>query len=272
MSDYSFDTPGPITVSVESPVGDLTLRCTDTTQTTVEIRPNRERDREAAERTIVGFDGGQLRIEVPTRRFALTGGVVNILVTAPAGSRLEAIVASADVRCGGPMGGLQVRGASGDVTVERVDGDAEVQLASGDLRADMITGTLRVRTASGDLRLKDLGGLEATTASGDMTIGTLGGHAQLHAASGDIWIADATGGGIAATTASGDIQVGVRRGTVVHLDLNSRSGDVRSELPVEDVPPETGATLSLQLRSLSGDILVRRSGVPAQRLVSDDAP
>jgi Putative adhesin len=263
MSDYTFTTPDPIDVYVENGAGDLTLRCTDTTQTTVEIRPNRERDREGAERTTVGFDSGRLRIEAPSRRFALTGGAINILVTAPIGSRLDATVGSADVRCGGPMGGLQVRGASGDVTVEQVTGDADVQLASGDLRAGTVTGTLHARTASGDLRLDQVGGLEATTASGDITVGTISGNAQLHAASGDVRIADAAGGGIAVTTASGDIAVAVRPGTALRLDLNSRSGDVRSELAVEDAPPETGATLSLQLRSLSGDIVVRRGSVPS---------
>jgi DUF4097 and DUF4098 domain-containing protein YvlB len=261
MSEYTFATPAPIQVYVENASGDVELHCVETGQTQVVVRPRKERDRDTAERTSVHFDGGELRVEVPNKRFGQSSAVT-VLITAPAGSRLEARVAAADVQCAGPMTGLEVKGASSDVVVEHVDGDVSVTLASGDVRAGTVTGLASIRTASGDLRLDDIGGLEATTASGDILIGSLNGRLEASSASGDVRVSDAAGGQFVVTTMSGDISVAVRPGTALRLDLSSRSGDVRSELPVDEVPPETGAALDLRLRSISGDVVVRRGSVP----------
>jgi hypothetical protein len=45
------------------------------------------------------------------------------------------------------------------------------------------------------------------------------------------------------------------------VDARSRSGEVRSELPVSDLPPENGGSPSVELRAntMSGDITVSRA-------------
>lgn len=264
MSEYTFDTPRPIEVHVENPVGNVDVRCEETTSTRVHIR---SRNPDLAERITVHLDGDRLRIEAPPKRFGLSFGGsahdVDVTVTAPAGSRPAIKVGSADVRCRGELGGLSVVTASGDVLADQVDGDAVIQTASGDIHIGAVSGFLNARAASGDVTVEHVDRLVAATASGDLTVGTVTGQLVARSASGDVHVADAAGGEVGVTTVSGEIDVAVRPGTALKLELFSRTGSVRSELQVEEVPPETGLALELRLQSTSGDILVRRATQPA---------
>jgi DUF4097 and DUF4098 domain-containing protein YvlB len=260
---HTFHTPQPLRILIRNPAGQVELTCLDTTQTEVVVEPAGRDGIELAEQTTVAQDGDQLRIEVPEKRWGRAPKIL-VRVSAPAGSELDARTASADVECVGMLSGLTFSGASGDVLAELVEGDAAVQMASGDVRLGTVVGGTRVRTASGDVTAARLGTLDVTTASGDVTVGTLGGELLAKTASGDVQVADASAGTVEATTASGDITVAVRRGTAVHLELSTVSGAVRSELPVDDGQPQGGAGLQLRLRSISGDVLVRRAGVARQ--------
>jgi len=47
---------------------------------------------------------------------------------------------------------------------------------------------------------------------------------------------------------------------MLHVDARSRSGEVRSELPVSDAPPEgEGPAVELRANTMSGDITVARA-------------
>jgi DUF4097 and DUF4098 domain-containing protein YvlB len=257
---YAFDTPDPIEIMVRNAAGDIDVTCQATATTEVVVEPQRPEDADAADRTAVVQQGRRLRIEVPERRWG-SSPRITVRVSAPARSRLAARGASADVRCTGPLSALTVTTASGDVAAELVEGDASVDSASGDVTLAEVTGAARVRTASGDVTAALVPSLEVTTASGDVTAGSVGCSLRARTASGGVQVAEAVAGSIEVNTASGDILVGVRRGTAVRLYLTSNSGNLNSELPVEDVAPEHGTTLELRLQSVSGDIQVRRGAV-----------
>ena len=257
MPQYAFDTPEPIEIAIRNAAGEVDICGEETGLTEVVITPHRPADEDVAANTAVVRDGNRLRIEVPEKRWG-SSPRIGVRVTAPAGSRLVARTASADVRCTGTLSALSVNCASGEVTVAVVEGDAAVSSASGDVTLAIVTGCARVRTASGDVTAAQVSELDVTTASGDVTAGSVEGTMQTRTASGDVQLADAVGGAVEVSTTSGDIAVGVRRGTSVRLDLSSQSGDVRSELPVEDTAPPGGTTLVLRLQSVSGDITVRR--------------
>jgi DUF4097 and DUF4098 domain-containing protein YvlB len=114
-----------------------------------------------------------------------------------------------------------VHTASGKVDVGKATGDVEVHAASGEVRIGVAEASVRVKTASGRVSIEE----------------ARQGTVDLHAA-------------------SGDLRVGVRSGVVARLDLNTVSGRVRSELPVEDSQPEEGAPLEIRARTVSGDLLV----------------
>lgn len=257
MMEHTFHTPDPIEVAVSNATGSVELRCEDVADTTVVVEYKRGSDDDLVARTKVSHEGGRVRVEVPSKRWGSTPRV-DVRITAPLGSRLVARIASADVRCSGRLSGLAVTGASGDVWAEQVDGDARLELASGDVRLESVTGAALVRTASGDVQVERAGSGDLQTASGDVLVGSVAGGLEVRTASGDVRIGEAATGAVEVNTASGDIALGVRRGTAVHLDLSSHSGDLRSELTVEDAAPTDGAALELRLHSISGDIQVRR--------------
>ena len=61
-------------------------------------------------------------------------------------------------------------------------------------------------------------------------------------------------------SASGDKTVGIRRGSRVHIDVRTMSGDTSSELEIEDAPAlGEGPEVELRATSMSGDIRILRA-------------
>ena len=124
-----------------------------------------------------------------------------------------------------------------------IGGDAKINSASGDVMIREARGSLQVNTASGDVLIRDAGSsVSVNTASGDQTVGTV------------------SQGPVVLKSASGDLKVGIREGFTLWVDARSRSGEVTSELPVSDLPPEGDAPhVELRANSMSGDITVVRA-------------
>ena len=80
---------------------------------------------------------------------------------------------------------------------------------------------------------------------------------HVNTASGDAAIRAARGDKVDIRTASGDAEIGVPSGTRVWLDLSTSSGRTNSDLAMTDTPPD-GAQLTVQVRTASGDITLRR--------------
>jgi hypothetical protein len=184
-------------------------------------------DEEFLPGTRVEFDDGKLSV-VGGGPFGLGRGSHSIRAELPEGSSCLVDITSGDVRCTGRLGALDVHTISGDVRAEHVSGLARVDTASGEVSIGRADGDLSVRTASGDVRVAAASGAEADVKS-----------------------------------ASGDIRVAVAPGTGVYLDLSSMSGTVSSELePAED---SGAAGLTLNCRSISGDVVVSRAAEPVTR-------
>jgi len=67
-------------------------------------------------------------------------------------------------------------------------------------------------------------------------------------------------------TVSGDVRVGVGRGTRVWIDATSVSGDLGSELGLDDGEPDTdepdpggGPVVPLHVKTVSGDVSIVRA-------------
>ncbi|MGL6278212.1 MAG: DUF4097 family beta strand repeat-containing protein, partial [Gaiella sp.] len=86
--------------------------------------------------------------------------------------------------------------------------------------------------------------------------------AAVESVSGDVTIDAAGGGDIRAQTVSGDVRIGVASGTAVWIDASSVSGDLESQLEVDDRPPEgaepDSPVYELRVRTVSGDALLAR--------------
>ncbi|MFB6839636.1 DUF4097 family beta strand repeat-containing protein [Streptomyces sp. NPDC056361] len=185
----NFDTAAAIVAVLAVPAGRISLIASDRTDTTVEILPadtSKSRDVKTAERTEVTYADGVLRIEVPKTKNGILGdaGSIEVTVRLPAGSRVEARAAAAELRTTGPLGDIAFEGAyrqikideaanlrltatDGDVEVGRIAGSAEITTARGDIRiAEAVSGTVTLTTQKGDIAVAAAAGVSASLDAG----------------------------------------------------------------------------------------------------------
>jgi hypothetical protein len=252
-------TDTPPAVEVRNPSGSVTVEGRDgVDEITVQVTALDGAAEQLLDRVNVSFTHSRLQVEVPERRLLRTPGFAISVVT-PADSAVRVATASAGTTLRGRLGEVEVTSASGDVTVAEC-ASLELRTASGDARIDVVAGRARHGSASGDLWIRSVGGpATSRTASGDVRIDEAAGDVSIGTASGDITIGRATAGSVQAKTMSGDVEVGVVPGLRVWLDLSSVSGRMNSQLPDDDGAADDGpAQLSLTLRSVSGDLRIRR--------------
>jgi DUF4097 and DUF4098 domain-containing protein YvlB len=183
-----------------------------------------------------------------------------VTVRTPVGADLEVTAASADVDVQVGLGSLHARLASGDIRAGDVEGDAAVETASGGVVLGEVGGSFSANTASGGVRLGRAGGrVGVHTASGEVQLGTVVASLSCSSQSGDFEVEDYEGGDLECKSTSGDIRIGLPSGRTLDVDLNTLSGNIRS-----DFSPEggDGATARLRVKTISGDItLLRATGI-----------
>jgi DUF4097 and DUF4098 domain-containing protein YvlB len=279
----TYETPQPVTATVELLVGDLRVTAAERTDTVVEVRPGdpgSDADVRAAGQTRVDFADGRLLVTAPKQRaLGLFGkpGAVDVTIDLPARSRLQAETQVGGVQTAGPLAECRVKTATGDVRLDRV-GTLALDTGAGRVEVDSIAGRADVSTGSGRLRIREIDGPAVVkNSNGDSWVGLVTGDLRISAANGDIAV-DRAAAGVVASTANGDvrvgelargsaslktgfgeIEVGIASGTAAKLDASTSFGRVRNQLEAADGPQATDETLDLRARSSYGDIVVRRA-------------
>lgn len=194
---------------------------------------------------------------VREERRLLGGRSVNVRIGAPAGSHLEAILASMDITSRLDLGRVNLSTASGDVDLGQVD-TGSIRTASGDIRVDESLNLLDVNSASGDVRVfRANSDISVSTASGDITVDRVDGRCEMKSASGDVRVACCAGSLIDLKSMSGDVRVGIPSGTRVEAEIDSLSGSVRMPAKSGNPAPVTRDT-KLRAKTVSGDVEVNR--------------
>ncbi|HEX6872913.1 MAG TPA: DUF4097 family beta strand repeat-containing protein [Micromonosporaceae bacterium] len=273
MSDgrqrYEFPLTEPILASVRLGGGSITVVAEETSTALVTIAPydNSEASRTAAEQTTVTCTDDRLVVDTPQTASGgwvfRRGGRVRVDLRLPLDSRVRTQTGSADLHTEGRLAEVQVNTGSGDTYVGQTTGELSVESGSGDVRVDEVGGALRVKTGSGDVSATSARGpVVVRVASGDVEIEEAAGPVKVSSASGDVRLGAVDGPDVSVNSASGDVEVGVPAGTRVWLDLHTMSGSTRSDLEMTG-PPTDGGTpqVSLQVRTMSGDIAIHRAGV-----------
>jgi hypothetical protein len=280
----TFETPEPISVTVEFGVGDLRIVASDRTDTMVEVRPSdptKKADVTAAQQTRVEYAGGRLLIKAPKnwRQYSFRGGgeSVDVQVELPAGSQLRGETGVAALRCRGRLGecryktgigdiqldragAVQLRTGVGDITVERAGGDAELTTGSGSLRVDGVDGTAVVKNSNGDTWIgRVTGDLRVNAANGRISVDQASGPVAAKSANGDVRLGEVAHGTVLAQTAFGKVEIGIRDGVAAWLDLNTRYGTVRNDLNSADRPGAGEDVVEVRARTAFGDITIHRS-------------
>jgi hypothetical protein len=280
----TFDTPEPISVTVEFGVGDLRIVASDRTDTMVEVCPSdpaKEADVTAAEQTRVEYAGGRLLIKAPKNWSQLTwrggGDSIDVQVELPAGSQLRGETGVAALRCQGRLGecryktgigdiqldqagAVQLRTGLGDITVERAGGDAELTTGSGSLRIDGIDGTAVVKNSNGDTWIgRVTGDLRVNAANGRISVDQASGAVAAKSANGNVRLGEVAHGAVLAQTGFGKVEIGIRDGVAAWLDLNTRFGNVHNDLDAAERPRPGEDAVEVRARTSFGDITIHRS-------------
>jgi Putative adhesin len=280
----TFDTPEPISVTVEFGVGDLRIVASDRTDTMVEVRPSdpaKKADVTAAEQTRVEYTGGTLLIKAPKnwRQYTFRGGgeSVDVQVELPAGSQLRGETGVAALRCRGRLGecryktgigdiqldqagAVQLRTGVGDITVERAGGDTELTTGSGSVRVDGIDGAAVVKNSNGDTWIgRVTGDLRVNAANGRISVDRASATVAAKSANGDVRLGEVAHGAVLAQTAFGKVEIGIRDGAAAWLDLSTRYGTVRNDLEAAERPGPGEDAVEVRARTSFGDITIHRS-------------
>jgi DUF4097 and DUF4098 domain-containing protein YvlB len=278
----TFDTPEPITATIDLAVGDVRISADDRDSTIVDVHPtdaSSADDREGAERTVVEYANGKLLVKGPKPRSWRTksaGASIDVTIGLPTGSHVHGTVGLGEVHGDGQLGDCRIRtglgriqlegadtlylkSGAGDISVDRATGRAEVTTGSGDVRLGELERTAVIKNSNGDTWVGVAGGdLRLNTANGSIAVDRAQTSVGAKSANGDVRIGEVVRGSVVLETKIGDLEVGVPDGTVAWLDVNSRFGRVHNALETTEAPEPSADTVEVRARTSVGEIVIRR--------------
>jgi len=292
----SFDTPEPITATIDVVMGAVRIGAGDRDTTDVDVRPSdasNQEDRKAAERTRVEYEEGELLVKAPKVRSWSTrsaGGSIDVTIELPAGSHVRGVGQLTDFHSGGRLGDCRMKTGLGRIQLDVVD-TLNLKSGAGDISVNRATGHAEVMAGTGDVRMRDLDASAVIkNSNGDTWVGVAGDHLRLHAANGDIAVdvahasiaaksangdvrlGEAVRGSVVLETQIGDLEVGIREGTAAWLDLSSTAGKVHNTLEAADAPDASAETVEVRARTSLGEIVVRRPLLDAEQQIPAGTP
>jgi putative adhesin len=278
----AFETPEPITATIDVVVGDVRISAGDREATIIDVNPSDASDQEdvkAAQLTRVEYGDGQLLVKAPRLGSWLSrrdGGSIDVTIELPAGSQVRGAGQSADFSCDGRLGDCRIKTGIGVIRVERADA-LSLKCGIGDVSVDRATEHAEVTVASGDVRVRELdAGAVVKNSNGDTWIGVAGGDVRLKAANGsvavdaahasvvaksangDVRLGEVVRGSVVLETQLGDLEVGIREGTAAWLDVRAAAGRVHNALDAAESPEPSAATVEVRARTSAGSVVIRR--------------
>jgi DUF4097 and DUF4098 domain-containing protein YvlB len=278
----TFNTPEPISATIDMVAADVRIIASDRQDTVVEVRPStsaHELDVKAAEQTKVEYTAAGLLIKGPKQRNVGLRriGSVDVTVELPAHSRIDADAGIGSLRFTGQLGKCQVKMGAGDVeleqvgpldlrtgagaiTVEHVAGHADISTGSGRLRVSQIDGSAVIKNSNGETWVGDItGDLRVNAGNGAIFVGHAAADVTAGSGNGEIRVDDLTRGSASLKTGFGVIHFGIHAGTAAKLDAYTRFGTVRNSMEAADNPEPSDEVLEVHARTSFGDIVIRRS-------------
>jgi DUF4097 and DUF4098 domain-containing protein YvlB len=278
----TFDTPNPITATIDLVAGDVRISAGERGATSVTVEPtdaSSAEDRKAAELTRVEYANGQLLVKAPKLRSwrpRSGGGSIDVAIELPAGSRVHGGAGLAGFTCDGPLGECRIRTglghirldraetvslktASGDISVDRATGHAEITVESGEIRVRELDASAVIKNANGDTWVAlARGDLRVSGANGNIAVDVAHAGVVAKSAKGDVRLGEAVRSAVVLETKLGDLEVGIRDGTAAWLDVRTTAGSVRNALAAAEAPEPTAETVEVRARTTAGDVVIRR--------------
>lgn len=282
----TFDTPEPITVAIDIPLGAVHLIASDRTDTVVTVNPSdpaRQRDVEVAAATVVDHTDGRLSVTSPRPRGLATVvsgpsryGSVEVVIELPEGCDVDVEAQVGDVRADGRLGQVAVKTAAGDIRVDDT-GPARLEtsagavtlgraigrvnaVAGGEVRIDAVQGDAEVKNHNGRTWIGEVtGDLRVRSSNGDITVERTQGQVAAKTASGAIRVDEAGGGELDLATGNGRVDVGIRPGAAAWIDVHSKFGRITRDLDAGHAPEGDQPAVQIRARTSFGDITIHRA-------------
>jgi Putative adhesin len=282
----TFETPQPITITVDVFLGNVTVIASDRADAVVEVRPSdpaKKQDVRAAQETQVDFAGGNLTVKGPTgwkmyappRAFNTPS--IDVTLEVPAGSALHGSASLCRFVVTGELGQcalknsvgdlqleqagpLELHTSGGNITVDRVVSRANISTGTGTVRIREIDGSAVVKNSNGESTIREVAGnLQVKAANGNITVERPRGSVTAKTANGSIRIGDASRGTLQLETSLGELEVGIHPGSSAYLDVSTKYGSLQNLMEPAGQPAETGETVHVYARTSYGDIIIRRA-------------
>ncbi|ANY06175.1 DUF4097 family beta strand repeat-containing protein [Pseudonocardia sp. HH130630-07] len=277
-----FDTPEPVTATVELPIGELRVTAGDRTDTEVVVRAT-PADQAQADAVRIELVGRDLRVTGPRPGLLqkLTprtpGRSLEIEIALPSGSSLSARTTYGGVTAEGGLASCEVRTDYGDVLVAdaatadlavgygrarvtgSVTGDATLAADHGGVRVAHVGGAAVLRSKHGAIRADHLAGTaELTGTHGDIDVDAVDGDVRVRTAYGSVRLGRVARGEVTLSSTHGRLDVGVAGASAAWLDLDT-GGRVVNALTARDDATGFTETVTVHARSREGDIVIRRA-------------
>ena len=277
-----YETPEPISVTLELGAGDVLIVASDRTDAVVDVRPSDaadESDVKAAQQVRVDYANRTLRVIGPRARafdFSRKTRSVVVSIELPSGSAVSAEMQMGDFRGSGRLGECRFKTSMGNVRLDRT-GALRLDTGIGHISADGVAGNAEVYTGTGKVQLGEVeGSVTVKTSNGDTSIDAVGRDARVRAANGAIFIDRASAGVdakssngtirlgevarglVVAETAAGDLEIGIAVGSAAWLEVHTGHGRVRNLLAEASRPEESDETVEVRARTGYGDITISR--------------
>lgn len=269
MTTTNFPLSGLTGVQVRIGSGSLTVRARDgLTEANVTLVP-RVADSDIVERTLVELRGSTLYVISPRQggifELPILGrrrhgrNAIDVTVTLPSGSAVKATTVSADITVEGRCGSADIASGASTISLDEIDGDLRLRYGSSSCQVGRVTGSVELSSGSGDARCGEIGGaLSSARGSGTLDVTAVHGRVRTRSGSGPTTLA-AVHGDVDIASGAGELTIGIPPGQTARLDLTTGSGQVDSELPLEDKPATPAKAITIKARTGSGDIRLFRA-------------
>jgi hypothetical protein len=267
MPTSTFPLTGPIELVIRIGHGSVTVDTADgLAEAEVVIEPGKHAG-ELMAQTAVDLSGRTLTVSAPRQGglFDLpvfgrrSGRSLDVHVRVPTGTPVRISTFTAPITISGPVGRADLAWGAADVAVRDVEGDLRLRYGNGSAKAVRVTGSVQLRAGSGSAQFGEIGnGLSAGCGSGDLRARLVRGTVRSRSGSGSVELGEVHGD-VDVASGSGDVAIGLPTGVAAQLDVQTGSGRVESELPIEDRPQARSATIRLRARTGHGNVRLFRA-------------
>jgi hypothetical protein len=266
-AEHAFDTPEAVALHVENGRGSVVVTAGDVATTKVHVTGSR------ADEVLVEQQGTGIVVIAPKVRGFSPGSSLDIEISVPSGSDLDAKLGGASIETTGQLETATVRSGSGRIRLDRVAGPCAASTGSGAVVITEASADLRARSGSGRISVERIGGAASvSTGSGAIRLGTCAGLVMAKTGSGAVSVDDAsddvtvkTGSGSITVGvmrrgravlkgASGNVSIGIPAGTPVWTDVRTANGRVRSDLPSVGQPEPGADYVEVRASTASGNV------------------